>query len=654
MPRRKSSERKIGKHTQAQIETAFQLIQGGSSIRQAAKEIGVSFTTLQRYNERRRAAEPNVQLRLIPNYAVNKVFSDQQEEVLKTYYKKCALLFYGLSSKDCRQVAYQMAMINNLKIPPNWEAGKLAGVDWFRCFRQRHPDLSLRKPEACSLARATGFNEETVKTFFDNLEKVIQRSPAFVDGTRIYNLDETGTTTVQKPQRVIGPRGHKNLCKVTSGEKGTLCTTCCIISAGGQALPPAIIFPRKKVNNRMTLGTPPGTLILATSSGWMTSELFVEVMEHFIKHSHSTPDNPSILIMDNHESHLSIEALDLAKKSGVTVLTLHPHTSARMQPLDVGVFGPFKSYYHNAMDSWLMRHPGCPVTIYDVGELIGIAFTKSMTISNITKAFQKTGICPFDRDIFSSDDFLPSTVTDRPIPASLIPVQSNIGAGNMVSHDDTVSGPSNCNSNFVSPEQFRAPLKAKPRTNKRKPRKLGKSIIATDTPEKKEIATAREATKRRKETKEKKVKRQVLQSDSEEDYDERVLCQDSDSDNDWFEEDEMEVEENVLTEERLEKPLARQAEQEEFVLVLFCTKRQKVFYIAKILDTLNHNMEYYVSFLRLKFKSQQQFCMPDVPDLAFVKEEDVRFILPNPTISGTARRHSYYKFSVDLSLLKMC
>ncbi|XP_074042700.1 uncharacterized protein [Leptinotarsa decemlineata] len=143
----------------------------------------------------------------------------------------------------------------------------------------------------------------------------------------------------------------------------TLCTTCCIISAGGQALPPTIIFPRKKVNNRMTFGTPPTRR--CCTSGWMTSELFVGVMGHFIKHSHSTPDNPSILIMDSHESHSSIEALDSAKQSGVTLLTFHPHTSARMQPLDVGVFGPFKSYYHNAMDSWLMRHPGCPVSIYD-------------------------------------------------------------------------------------------------------------------------------------------------------------------------------------------------------------------------------------------------------------------------------------------------
>lgn len=118
----------------------------------------------------------------------------------------------------------------------------------------------------------------------------------------------------------------------------------------------------------MATGTPPGSLTLTTPTGLMNSELFIQVMEHFIKYSHSTPETPSILIMNNHESH-SIEALDLVKKSGVIILTLHPHRSARMQPLDVEIFGPFKTYYHNTMDSCLIRHPSCPITIYDIHQV---------------------------------------------------------------------------------------------------------------------------------------------------------------------------------------------------------------------------------------------------------------------------------------------
>lgn len=65
-------------------------------------------------------------------------------------------------------------------------------------------------------------------------------------------------------------------------------------------------------------------------------------MKHYIKDSNSTLENQSILIMDNHKSHLSIESLDLANASDVIVLTLLPHISAKMQLLDVSTFEPFK------------------------------------------------------------------------------------------------------------------------------------------------------------------------------------------------------------------------------------------------------------------------------------------------------------------------
>ncbi|KAF2900299.1 hypothetical protein ILUMI_05885 [Ignelater luminosus] len=394
MPRKRVEVRKAGAHTAQQMRTAIQEVTDGKSIRQAAQDKIIAYTTLQRYIAKAKG-DPIHQQRLVPNYTTNQIFSDEQENALKQYYQKCALLFYGLSTKDCRHVAYQMAVHNNVKVSTRWVENEMAGIDWLRGFRQRHPDLSLRKPEACSLARATAFNRETVKTFFENLENVIRRDTGFADGTRIFNLDETGTTTVHKAPKVLAPKGHRNVCKVTSGEKGILCTTCDIIGAGGQAIPPAIIFPRKKTNPRMAVGTPPGSLILASPSGWMNTELFIEVMMHFIKRTGSTKENPSILIMDNHESHLSIGALDLTKEFGVTVLTLHPHTSAKLQPL---------------------MNPGVPVTIYDVGQMIGTAFIKAMTPSNIMQSFKKTGIWPFDKDIFSDDDFLPSTVTDRPNP----------------------------------------------------------------------------------------------------------------------------------------------------------------------------------------------------------------------------------------------
>lgn len=62
------------------------------------------------------------------------------------------------------------------------------------------------------------------------------RDKIFCDDTRIFNLDETGTVTVQKSAKALVTKGVKQVSKVTSGEKGTL-VTCVIVSAAGNHLP---------------------------------------------------------------------------------------------------------------------------------------------------------------------------------------------------------------------------------------------------------------------------------------------------------------------------------------------------------------------------------------------------------------------------------
>lgn len=93
--------------------------------------------------------------------------------------------------------------------------------------------------------------------------------------------------------------------------------------------------------------------------------------------------------MDNNESHLCIEALNIAKENGVTILTLHPHMSAKLQPFDVGIYFSFKIYYNAAMEPWLLKSPGKPVTIYVLAELIGTVFTRVMTLTNTINSFKK-------------------------------------------------------------------------------------------------------------------------------------------------------------------------------------------------------------------------------------------------------------------------
>lgn len=135
---------------------------------------------------------------------------------------------------------------------------------------------------------------------------------------------------------------------------------------------------------------PTGTLGLASPSGWMNSSLFLKTMQHYIEHTQSSKDNPPLLIMDNYEAHICIEAINLAKENGATILTVPPHSTGKLQPLDVGIFKPFKTAYNAAVDRWMMCNPRKTFSIYEIAQCVKEAHMRSMTPSNICSAFQAT------------------------------------------------------------------------------------------------------------------------------------------------------------------------------------------------------------------------------------------------------------------------
>ncbi|KAJ4940686.1 hypothetical protein JOQ06_026982, partial [Pogonophryne albipinna] len=148
----------------------------------------------------------------------------------------------------------------------------------------------------------------------------------------------------------------------------------------------------------------------------MNEDAFLIFLKHFIRHTNCSTDHPVLLLLDKHESHISLKSVTIAKENGVIMLTLPPHTSHRLQPLDKTVYGPLKTYYNRAMDGWMRSHPGRTVSIYEVSELVKQTFLSAMSPTNITSGFRATGIYPFNRDIFPEEDYAPSMVTDRANP----------------------------------------------------------------------------------------------------------------------------------------------------------------------------------------------------------------------------------------------
>lgn len=172
------------------------------SIRSVAKDFGINYRTLTRYCKKFTCEE-------ISNTAISKPSTKIGYQRKRQLLLLVSSVYFGLSPKEVCKIAFQLAMSNNLKVPKAWESNKLAGSDWFTSFLKRHTALSIRTPEATSLARATTFNPHNVKSFFDNLESVIKRNN--IQPQDIWNMDETGVTTVQKPSKVVVRNGFKQV-----------------------------------------------------------------------------------------------------------------------------------------------------------------------------------------------------------------------------------------------------------------------------------------------------------------------------------------------------------------------------------------------------------------------------------------------------------
>ena len=173
--------------TQENMQRAIQLWNGGKyGYRQAAARCNVPWSTL-----RDRIKKKNTMI--TGSRGFHRIFTDEQEEQLCAYILRMEVLL-GRTLDDVRHIAYQSAVRND--IPHNFNAdSQKAGEDWLQGFRRRRPLLSLRTPEATSAARARGFNKVNVDAsyaLYGKLEDAHHFNPGDV-----YNVDETGITTVQ-------------------------------------------------------------------------------------------------------------------------------------------------------------------------------------------------------------------------------------------------------------------------------------------------------------------------------------------------------------------------------------------------------------------------------------------------------------------------
>ncbi|KAJ8928684.1 hypothetical protein NQ314_018694 [Rhamnusium bicolor] len=372
-----------------------EVVNNRSSVNAAAKKYDIPEPTLRRY---------------LKKGGRTREFEEHEFpiEELKQYIVNIDRRAFGLTKSQFGRLCFDFAESKGITHKFIKEK-RAAGRDFIEAF-MKESKLTLRKPEATSVA----FNKINVGKFFDVLKDL--RIAHSFQAANIYNADETGFSTVPtRTPKVISPIGNRRVIKLKSAERGTTVTSVCTIGAAGNFVPPFFIFPRKRMNPSFMVGAPPGSEEVAHDSGWITAEKFINYLHHFAKFAHPRKDNPVLMIMDNHASHVTLEAIQYCRDNFIFLLGLPAHTSHKLQLLDVAFYSPLKNAYNSCCDDFMVNNPGCNVSIRELASIAGKAYLQVANARTAIKAFEATGIELFNQAIFNEKDFAPAQTTYMPI-----------------------------------------------------------------------------------------------------------------------------------------------------------------------------------------------------------------------------------------------
>ncbi|TKA61203.1 hypothetical protein B0A49_13293 [Cryomyces minteri] len=175
-------------------------------------------------------------------------------------------------------------------------------------------------------------------------------------------------------------------------------------TADGTRIPPALIYKGESGDLQDSwledFDDAQDLAFFASSEKGRSSEVLgLQWLEHVFDHNtrQKAARSRRLLIVDGHNSHLNLRFIDYADRNRILLAILPPHSTHRLQPLDVGLFAPLATYYTQGIDALLASSQGLVrTTKRQFWKLFCEAWERSFTEKNIQSAWEATGIYPFN------------------------------------------------------------------------------------------------------------------------------------------------------------------------------------------------------------------------------------------------------------------
>ncbi len=372
-------------YSNEKLKEAVEEVKAGASLRATAKKYGIPHTTLQDYKKSKYAHDPH------PNSAL----TPAEEEALLSFIFWMADHGFPVTRSLVKVLATGIIKESGRTETTTVNLEKGPSDVWWSRFKARHPELASRTADSLDRARVHGATPEAIEGFFKLYEALYVKHKLEDKPHLIYNCDETGFGDKSRSrEKVLCQTGRKHIYQQQQMTRKHITVHCCV-NAAGDSIPPFIIYPDCLPSNAYRLDGPPNALYGIQDKGYMDSELFLKWLRHFIRYA--PEERPLILIMDQHETHVSKCVIMFCRGNTIEILCLPAHTTHILQPLDIAVFSPLKTAFYTMASRMGLVRGNIVVGKRQFSPVLKHVYPTAVTARNIKAGFRKAGIFPLSR-----------------------------------------------------------------------------------------------------------------------------------------------------------------------------------------------------------------------------------------------------------------
>jgi len=169
-------------------------------------------------------------------------------------------------------------------------------------------------------------------------------------------------------------------------------------TAAGDMLPPFVMYKAQYCYPAWSKGGPKGSRYTATTSGWFDNFVFVVWMRDVLVPYCNRLHGKKLLLVDNLASHISVEVIDLCRENDIEFVCLPPNSTDKMQPLDVGIFGPMKNAWRDQLRRYQDKDPDAKLQQKTEFPAMLSELLKSLDTKRILPpSFRKCSLFPLNR-----------------------------------------------------------------------------------------------------------------------------------------------------------------------------------------------------------------------------------------------------------------